>query len=126
MFASDVCAYLIGFYNQASFADDGAVLLISQASVEDISNKSMQQWGGAAVPAANFRPNIVISLDNETERQDEKELPGESLSTLQPFDEDKWLAIQIGEVKFMVYEACSRCKMIGTYPPPSHSLRVQD
>ena len=119
-------AYLIGFYNQASFADDGAVLLISQASVEDISNRSMQQWGGAAVPAANFRPNIVISLDNEPERQDEKELPGESLSTLQPFDEDKWLAIQIGEVKFMVYEACSRCKMIGTYPPPSHSLRVQD
>lgn len=87
------------------------MLLISQASVEDISNKSVQNFGAAPIPASNFRANIVIANNDTNELQQEEE--GEVLTALQPFDEDKWLAIQIGEVKFMVYEACPRCKMIG-------------
>ena len=60
----------------------------------------------------------MIAEATEPENEDEIALPGTAIQSLKAFDEDDWLAIQIGEVKFMVYEPCPRCKMIGTQNSP--------
>ncbi|KAL6058505.1 Molybdenum cofactor sulfurase [Balamuthia mandrillaris] len=86
---------------QVSFADDGPILLVSEPSLRDL-NERLTQNGNAAVPVDRFRANIVV-------RQEE----GDDGDELKPYGEDEWLVVEIGEVKFMVYKACSRCQIIG-------------
>ena len=83
-----------------SLADAGPLLLTSEASLAQL-----QEWvdaraaeddpgAGAALPLSmvRFRPNVVID-------------GGE------PFDEDGWGTLRIGEVRFRTAEVCDRCVM---------------
>lgn len=74
------------------FADTGPVLLTARASLAELNERldlpiTMQQ----------FRPNIVVD-------------------TAQPWEEDHWQRIRIGEVEFDVGAACDRCAMITVDP----------
>ena len=68
-----------------SFADAFPLLLISQASLDDLNSKL-----AIPVPMNRFRPNIVIS-------------------GCDAFDEDKWKEIRVGETVFYVIKPCARC-----------------
>ncbi|WP_277560748.1 MOSC domain-containing protein [Acinetobacter beijerinckii] len=70
---------------RVGFADGFPFLIISEASVEFLSEKV-----GYAFDVQRFRPNIVIS-------------------GCDTFAEDKWQQIQIGEIVFDLVKPCSRC-----------------
>ncbi|MGH1408714.1 MAG: MOSC N-terminal beta barrel domain-containing protein [Aeromonas sp.] len=72
---------------RVSFADGYPLLLISQASLEDLNLRS-----DALHQMSQFRTNLVAS-------------------NTQPFEEDCWVRIRIGEVEFKVVKPCSRCIM---------------
>jgi len=72
-----------------SFADGYPLLLISQASLNDL-NQRLSISNQLPVSMAQFRPNLVV--DN----------------TL-AFAEDGWKKIRIGEVEFEIAKPCSRC-----------------
>lgn len=72
-----------------AFADGYPLLLISQASLDDL-NQHLTSNQQKAVSMAQFRPNIVV--DN-----------------CLPFAEDGWQHIRIGEVEFKVSKPCERC-----------------
>ena len=72
-----------------SFADGMPFLLIGQASLDDL-NRRIVARGGEAVPMNRFRPNLVVS-------------GGE------PFEEDGWGRIRIGECLFQAVKPCARC-----------------
>ncbi|BAZ46700.1 hypothetical protein NIES4102_37400 [Chondrocystis sp. NIES-4102] len=81
--------------NQAkslTFADNYPVMLTSTASLDELNQRiiEIQQQTKEAIPMNRFRPNIVVK-------------------TCDPFIEDTWSVIQIGEVKFTVVKPCSRC-----------------
>lgn len=71
--------------NPVAFADGYPLLLISQASLNDL-NKRLKR----PVTMGQFRPNLVVNHCN-------------------PFEEDEWQHIRIGEVEFEVTKPCSRC-----------------
>lgn len=68
-----------------SFADGFPLLLISQASLEELNRRS-----AVASEMAQFRPNLVVS-------------------GTAPFAEDGWQRIRIGQVEFKLDCPCSRC-----------------
>lgn len=70
-----------------SFADGMPYLLIGQKSLSNLNSRLE-----VPVPMNRFRPNIVFS-------------GGE------PFLEDSWKKIQIGELDFQVIKPCARCVM---------------
>ena len=72
-----------------AFADGYPLLLISQASLNDLNSKLSNQ-NLPPVSMAQFRPNIVVD------------------QTL-PFDEDGWQRIRIGDIDFKVSKPCERC-----------------
>jgi len=72
-----------------AFADGYPLLLISQASLDDL-NQRLSVNNEKAISMAQFRPNIVI---------------GNCL----PFAEDGWQYIRIGDVEFKVSKPCERC-----------------
>jgi len=72
-----------------AFADGYPLLLISQASLNDLNSKLTHQ-NLPTVSMAQFRPNIVVE------------------DTL-PFDEDGWQHIRIGDIDFKVSKPCERC-----------------
>jgi uncharacterized protein YcbX len=69
------------------FADAFPILLISQASLDDLNSRLE-----TAVPMNRFRPNLVVS-------------------GCEPFAEDSWSRIRVGEVEFDVVKPCDRCVM---------------
>ncbi len=85
----DTVRYVDGAYacegETVGFADGFPLLLISQASLDELNSRLP-----APVPMNRFRPNLVIS-------------------DCEPFDEDNWRRIRIGEMEFDVAKACSRC-----------------
>ena len=68
-----------------SFADGFPLLLISQASLEELNRRSP-----VSHQMAQFRPNLVVSGNG-------------------PFAEDGWQRIRIGQVEFKLDCPCSRC-----------------
>jgi uncharacterized protein YcbX len=70
-----------------SFADGYPFLLISRASLDDLNQRLPEP-----LPINRFRPNIVVE-------------------GCEPYAEDQWKQIQIGEVAFRVVKPCSRCKI---------------
>ncbi len=74
---------------KVAFADGYPLLLISQASLNNL-NQRLEDNQQQAVSMAQFRPNIVV--DN-----------------CLPFAEDGWQHIRIGEVEFKVSKPCARC-----------------
>lgn len=77
---------------RVSFADGYPLLLISQASLEDLNART----DGSHV-MAQFRPNLVAS-------------------GTEPYAEDGWKRIRIGDVLFRVDAPCSRCAMVTVDP----------
>ncbi len=68
-----------------SFADGYPLLCTTNASLQELNRKLPEP-----VPMERFRPNVVVSGD-------------------QPFGEDIWKQLRIGEVIFSVVKPCTRC-----------------
>lgn len=68
-----------------SFADGYPVLLISEASLADLSARV-----GRPIEMARFRPNLVVAGGSA-------------------FQEDGWSSVRIGGVPFAVAKTCTRC-----------------
>lgn len=71
--------------NQVAFSDGFPFLLISEASLQDLNQRV-----GENLRMNRFRPNLVIS-------------------NCEPYEEDRWKKIRIGEIVFHVAKPCSRC-----------------
>ncbi|CAN5689205.1 MOSC domain-containing protein [soil metagenome] len=71
--------------DQVSFADGFAFLLISEASLEDLNGRLAEP-----LPMNRFRPNFVVR-------------------GCDPYAEDGWNRLRVGNVPFRVAEACPRC-----------------
>ena len=72
-----------------AFADGYPLLLISQASLNDL-NQRLAQQNLLPVAMSQFRPNIVVN-------------------DCSAFAEDIWQHIRIGEIEFIVSKPCERC-----------------
>lgn len=73
------------FDDEVSFADGAPLLLISEASLDDLNARLAEP-----VSMRRFRPNLVVTADSA-------------------FDEDGWSRIRVGEAEFDVAWQCSRC-----------------
>ena len=78
-----------GNARKIAFADGYPLLLISQASLDDL-NQRLCANDQQTVSMTQFRPNIVV--DN-----------------CLPFAEDGWQTIRIGDIEFKVSKPCERC-----------------
>lgn len=86
--------------DQVAFADGFPLLLIGQASLQDLS-----QQVGRPLEMQRFRPNLVIQGSGA-------------------FAEDGWKRIRIGDVEFRVVKPCARC--ILTTIDPHTGQRSED
>jgi uncharacterized protein YcbX len=75
-----------------SLADNYPVMLTASASLMELNQRIIEihQQRSQAIPMNRFRPNVVIE-------------------TIEPFIEDCWRLIQIGEIQFEVVKPSSRC-----------------
>lgn len=89
-------------FNQetVSFADAYPILLISEASLEDVNTRLP-----APVGMNRFRPNLVVR-------------------GCTPFAEDSWKVIQIGGLRFKVVKPCARC-VIPTVDPATGEKGIE-
>lgn len=71
--------------DEVSFADGFPLLLISQASLDDLNARL-----ASPIPMARFRPNLVID-------------------GCDPHAEDGWTRLRIGELEFDLAKPCTRC-----------------
>ena len=71
-------------HKQLALGDEGPTSIISQESLADL-NRRMVERGGESVRLKQFRMNIEVSGCSE------------------PFEEDKWLMLQIGSTPFLAY-----------------------
>ncbi len=86
--------------DKVGFADGFPLLLIGQASLDDLSGRV-----GRELEMLRFRPNLVVS--------------GSAA-----FAEDGWKRIRIGDVEFRVVKPCARC--ILTTLDPHTGVRSED
>jgi uncharacterized protein len=70
-----------------SFADGMPYLLIGQSALDDLNLKL-----DTPVPMDRFRPNLVFAGGN-------------------PFEDDAWEKVQVGEAIFKITKPCARCVM---------------
>ena len=90
MYFGEKSQRLVKDYNdEVAFADGYPLLLISQASLDDLNHKLKQQQL-SPITMSQFRTNLVIAN-------------GEA------YQEDSWRHIRIGEAEFEVVKPCSRC-----------------
>ncbi len=68
-----------------SFADAFPLLLLSQSSLDDLNARL-----ATPLPMRRFRPNLVVE-------------------GCEPFAEDRWKEIRIGNIPFRVVKPCARC-----------------
>jgi uncharacterized protein YcbX len=80
--------------DRVAFADGFPLLLIGEGSLDDLSGRV-----GRPLEMLRFRPNLVVE-------------------GAQPFEEDSWKRIRIGEVEFRVLKPCARC-ILTTIDPAS-------
>ncbi len=71
--------------DRTEFSDGFPFLLISRASLDDL-NRRMER----KLPMIRFRPNLVVE-------------------GCEPYAEDRWKRIRIGDLEFRVVKPCSRC-----------------
>lgn len=81
-------AFAPGF--RVSFADGYPFLLISEASLDDLNRRLAEP-----LPMNRFRPNLVVAGG-------------------QPYQEDGWTRIRIGEIALRVVKPCERCVITTT------------
>ena len=72
-----------------SFADAFPILVVTTGSLDAV-NRDIEQHGGTPVPMARFRPNLVVEHE-------------------EPFAEDNWQRLQIGEVTIDLVKWSDRC-----------------
>jgi len=75
-----------GVGHRTAFSDGFPLLVISQSSLDELT----RQWG-APIDLRRFRPNLIVGGDCE------------------PFAEDQWRSIRIGDAIFDLIKPCSRC-----------------
>jgi uncharacterized protein len=80
--------------DRVSFADAAPLLVISEASLAALNDR-LQENGGEPVPMDRFRPNVVIT-------------------GCEPFAEDTWSHVRIGNVVFRSAGKSDRCLMTTT------------
>ena len=88
-----------------SFADGYPLLLISQASLDDLN--AHYQVSETAINMAQFRPNIVVN-------------------NCEAFAEDTWQHIRIGEVEFEIVKPCTRCIFTTINPQTGEKHQQQE
>ena len=71
--------------DKTAFSDGFPLLLISQSSLDDLNQRL-----SSPITMNRFRPNIVVE-------------------GCEPFAEDSWKKIRIGDMIFRIVKACSRC-----------------
>lgn len=86
------------------YSDLTAVMMINQASVDDLNTKIESD---TVITSENFRPNLIISGDGAP-----------------PFIEDYWAWIKIGDVILKNVKPCTRCMF--TTIDPENGTRNQD
>jgi hypothetical protein len=77
-----------------SFADGYPLLLTSTASLDELGDW-LAADGGQPVPMSRFRPNAVVT-------------------GFEPWAEDRWRRVRIGDVSFRVAKPCGRCVVTTT------------
>ena len=77
--------------HETSFSDGFPVLVTNTASLAAL-NDYIQSQNHAPITMARFRPNIVIESD-------------------QPWSEDSWSVLKIGEAELELVKPCTRCIM---------------
>lgn len=84
--------YAVKSENAVSFADGYPFLLTNTASLDELNRRLQLVYPDEQkiIPMIRFRPNLVVD-------------------TTEPFLEDGWKLIQIGEVVFQVVKPCDRC-----------------
>ena len=87
-----------------SFSDGYPVLVTNTASLAAI-NEHIKQAGHDPVSMARFRPNVVIETD-------------------QPWAEDGWQSLQIGDVILDLVKPCTRC-IVTTLDPQTGERRPE-
>ncbi|HET8791841.1 MAG TPA: MOSC domain-containing protein, partial [Modicisalibacter sp.] len=83
---------------RVGFADGYPLMLISQASLDDLNARMTR-----AQRMSQFRPNLVVA-------------------GTAPYAEDTWKRIRIGTLEFTVHAPCSRCAMITVDPETGEFL----
>ncbi|WP_257264326.1 MOSC domain-containing protein [Endozoicomonas sp. ONNA2] len=78
--------------DHTSFADGFPFLLTNEASLADLNQRLTE-----AVPMSRFRANIVVGGQ-------------------QPYEEDGWSVIRVGDITFRVAKPCSRCVITTVNP----------
>lgn len=94
---SNLLEYYINLSNDSTglYSDLSAVSLINQQSVNDLQKRI----GSSNISVENFRPNIVVDS-----------------ASLQPYAEDDWDWIKIGDVVLRNVKECTRCMMTTVNP----------
>ena len=82
--------YAVNADDHTGFADGYPILIISEASLQDLNSKLDSQ-----LPMNRFRPNIVVK-------------------DCEPFAEDTWQRIRIGDVEMALVKPCARCEVTTT------------
>lgn len=80
--------------DRVAFADAFPFLIAGEESLADL-NQRIEESGGTPVPMNRFRPNLVFSGGD-------------------PFEEDRWERVRIGEMAFRSGGPCVRCIMTTT------------
>jgi len=101
-FGADAFRLVKNRVEQIAFADGYPLMLISEGSLADLNKRCR-----STVSMRQFRPNIVVS-GNE------------------PFVEDTWKTIRIGEVMFEVVKPCSRCIFTTINPKTAEKHQTQE
>ena len=78
--------------NQVSFSDGFPLLLISESSLSNLNILLPE-----SITMKRFRPNLVVKNTD-------------------PYEEDNWEKIKIGECEFQIVKSCSRCILITVDP----------
>ncbi|MFN8411487.1 MAG: MOSC domain-containing protein [Anaerolineales bacterium] len=77
--------YAVNADDHTGFADGYPILIISEESLQNLNSKL-----DSALPMNRFRPNIVVK-------------------GCEPFAEDSWKRIKIGEIEMALVKPCPRC-----------------
>jgi uncharacterized protein YcbX len=77
--------YAISTEDHTGFADGYPILIISEESLQDLNSRL-----DSALPMNRFRPNIVVK-------------------NCEPFAEDTWKRVKIGDIEMALVKPCPRC-----------------
>jgi len=79
--------------DHTGFADGYPILIISEASLQDLNSRLDSPQGAVPpIPMNRFRPNLVVK-------------------DCEPFAEDTWKRIRIGDVEMALVKPCPRCEV---------------